>query len=357
MTVASRATAAGTAEFRELACNRVDLRASFCHFRRIAELWCSSIALSVDAATADELLAAAAAYGINVVQTPLRDRDNAQRAAGRAIADGILHERFARDQLLVTALGGVMSALEPLSLGERLAQLEDRYLRSGLVAWSDLTPTMHCLAPRYLADEALRTCDNLGVGTIDVYLVDRPEMHLAHLPYGEFASRMRHAFAALEQLCADGKLVTFGIATADPSLSLSDLIGWAREVGGDAHHFRALQLPVGLSSTRALLDATQSRDGVKRSLLDAAGHHGLFTLAAHEPLDGATLQPFFRNELAGLSSDEQRALQFARSAPGVSTALVHPTDVFELQEAAEVARIPPVAGETIVALLQASHQS
>jgi aryl-alcohol dehydrogenase-like predicted oxidoreductase len=340
-----RATAGGTAAFAERACQRVDLRTSLCHFRRAGALHASSIALLLDAATADELLPPALDYGINVVQAPLGDE--AQAAAGRAIAECIRRERCAREELVVTALGGVMASLAPLTLGSRLARIEDDFIRRDLLTWSELTPSLHCLAPRYLAQEVAAAAARLAVGAVDFYLIDRPEAHRQQLSRAGFADRMRRAFAALEALCADGTLAAFGIATADASPAaaefVGELVGWAREVGGDGHHLRALQTAVGLSSTPATL-----------ALLDGARRHGLFTFAVHEPLAGATLQPFFRNELAGLASDEQRALQLARSAGGVGTVVVHPADVFELQEAAEVARIPPAAAETVQALIQAT---
>ena len=46
-------------------------------------------------------------------------------------------------------------------------------------------------------------------------------------------------------------------------------------------------------------------------------------------------------------ADAQRAIQFARSTPGVGTALVGMKGLDHVEENGRVARVPPAAGETI----------
>ena len=335
----TRASPERTAAFRAAACTRGDLRTSLSHFRRAGEIWCSSIGLSLaNGDTADALVAKAIAYGINVFEAA----PAMQSALGRALRSA------PREQLTVVALGGMLTDI-PTPFGARRMEIETRYVARGILDWSDLTVSLHCLAPAYLAHELERTREQLG--TIDAYLLDRPEIHLAALPPREFRMRMMRAFETLERACEEDRLASYGLHVSDPRspLSLDELMGWAREVGGEAHHLRALRVSVSIASPHAI--ALRNQRG--RSLLAAARDHGLFVLAVHEPLDG-TLEHAYRSELPGLVSDEQRALQFARSAPAVGTVLVAAGDLDALQEAAEVARIPPAAEQTILALLEAA---
>jgi predicted aldo/keto reductase-like oxidoreductase len=52
--------------------------------------------------------------------------------------------------------------------------------------------------------------------------------------------------------------------------------------------------------------------------------------------------------ISGLSTDAQRALQFVRSAPGVTVALVGMKDIIHVEENVKVAQVPPISFEQFV---------
>jgi aryl-alcohol dehydrogenase-like predicted oxidoreductase len=198
------------------------------------------------------------------------------------------------------------------------------------------------------------------MGRIDIYYLHNPETQLGHLARPEFLRRMRAAFAALEQAAADGKIGVYGTATwngyrqpanSEELLSLDELVALAREVGGDKHHFAVVQVPLNLSMLEVY--AVPNQRG--RSLLRAADELGIYVMTSASILEGRLAQRLsdgLRAKLdPALSVDAQRALQFARSTPGVGTALIGSKRAAHVEEAAGVASVPPMPGEKLTELL------
>jgi predicted aldo/keto reductase-like oxidoreductase len=107
-------------------------------------------------------------------------------------------------------------------------------------------------------------------------------------------------------------------------LTLAELIALAREVGGTAHHFRVVQLPVSLAMPEAARVPTQPLGRKLVALLEAADALGVGVVASAPLMQGrlAAGLPGEMHELfPGCTTDAQRALRFAASLPGVSTVL------------------------------------
>ena len=103
-------------------------------------------------------------------------------------------------------------------------------------------------------------------------------------------------------------------------------MGIARDVGGDDHHFRMVQLPINLAMTEAVREAhsiaeRQARDARSRPPselgLTVAASATLMQAKLTSGLPEALRDPFPR-----CSTDAQRAIEFVRSMPGVTAALV-----------------------------------
>ncbi len=108
-------------------------------------------------------------------------------------------------------------------------------------------------------------------------------------------------------------------------LSLEELLAAARRAGGDAHHFRAIQLPHSLAMPEAFVAPSQLEDGGAIPLLAAAARRGMLVSSSasiYQSHLARGLPAFLAEKLPGLATDAQRAIQFARSTPGLTTALV-----------------------------------
>jgi aryl-alcohol dehydrogenase-like predicted oxidoreductase len=155
----------------------------------------------------------------------------------------------------------------------------------------------------------------------------------------------------------EGRIRRYGTATWNgyrqpPSaldfLSLAELEGIAREIAGDAHHFRVVQVPYNLAMTEAFALANQPLRGETVSLLEAARQLDVYVMTSASIYQGQlarNLPPIVADFLPGLESDAQRALQFVRSTPGVGTALVGMKQVAHVEENARVAEVAPLGLE------------
>jgi aryl-alcohol dehydrogenase-like predicted oxidoreductase len=274
--------------------------------------------------------------GVNVVDTASNYRcQRSERAVGQAVVEAIAAGDVRRDEILVCTKGGYVSldGAPPASREEYEQWMEKELFAPGIVGRDEVVRGGHSLAPSFLAHQLAQSRTNLGLATIDVYYLHNPEEQLLALDRSTFLERMRAAFALLEERANAGEIVGYGCATwlglrVAPEhrqhLTLGELVGIAREVGGTAHHFRAVQLPISLAMPEAARVATQPLGGKLVSLLEAADALGLGVVASAPLMQGRLaggLPPEVHELFPGCTTDAQRALRFAASLPGVATVL------------------------------------
>jgi aryl-alcohol dehydrogenase-like predicted oxidoreductase len=360
--IPGRATAEGTARYVTRFANRLPAG----HFRPFhGGLRVSSLGIGTYLGREDEVtdrayetaVARALERGMNVVDTAVNYRhQRSERAIGAALAAGIARGAFARDEIVVATKGGFIPFDRDVPPDPR-AYFSETYVRTGIVKPGDVAGGAHCMTPRYLDDQIERSRANLGLETLDVYYVHNPESELGDVERAAFMGRLREAFAALERAAADGRIGVYGTATwngyrQDPSdtdyLSLAELTTLARDVAGEGHHFRVIQLPYNLAMPEAFTRGNQALGDTLVSALTAADRLGIYVMASAPIYQGKLAQnlpPVIAEFLPGLATDAQRALQFVRSTPGIGTALVGMKSLGHVDENAAVAAAPPVPWE------------
>ncbi|HET7876119.1 MAG TPA: aldo/keto reductase [Methylomirabilota bacterium] len=352
------ATPEGTGRYRV----RLGSKAAEGHFRAWQGLECSSLGIGTylgeeDAATDrayQEAVGRAMALGINVIDSAINYRhQRSERSVGAALAAAVSGGTLQRDEVLLATKGGFIPFDGAVPADPR-GYLVETYVRSGLLTPADVVGGSHCMAPRYLADQLERSRRNLGVETVDVYYVHNPEMQLSEVDRPTFLARLRSAFEFLEGAVAGGKIRFYGTATwtgyrqpptAPDYLSLEEVVGVARDLAGDAHHMRVIQLPYNLAMTEAATGANQKAGAQVVSVLQAAQRMGMYVMTSASILQGRlarNLPPALAQVLTGLETDAQRALQFVRSSPGVGTALCGMKSAAHVEENARLVGVPPV---------------
>ena len=354
--IAGRATPDGTDAYRRRA------KAAPEHFRAFGGCWLSSLGIGTylggeDSAT-DELyrnaLTRALELGLNVVDTAVNYRhQRSERVIGQALSALIGKGALRREEVVVATKGGFIPFDGSMSTNPG-AYFTETYLRPGIIRPDDVVANCHCMTPAYLADQLERSRRNLGLETVDVYHVHNPETQLQEVDRPEFLKRIRDAFAFLESAASDGKIGCYGTATwngyrqppgAREYLSLAEFEKIAREVGGDTHRFRVIQLPYNLAMGEAFTLGNQPVDGEAVSLLETARRLGIYVMTSASIYQGQlarNLPPVLGEHLPGLTTDAQRAIQFVRSTPGVGTALVGMKRVAHVEENAALVRVSPV---------------
>src|SRR5213594_2060539 len=103
------------------------------------------------------------------------------------------------------------------------------------------------------------------------------------------------------------------------------MIEAARAAGGDTHGFRFIQLPFNLAMPEALTLLNQQIGNEQLTVLEAADLSGITVVASASMLQGRVAQGLpqtVREPLGSLPTDAQTAIQFVRSTPGITTALI-----------------------------------
>ena len=121
----------------------------------------------------------------------------------------------------------------------------------------------------------------------------------------------------------------------------------ATKAGGSNHHFRFIQLPVNLMMPEALSRVNQTISGSQMTILEAAEALRICAIASASLLQARLARGMpdtLRQAIPGLVDDAARALQFVRSAPGVSVALVGMSQTEHVRRNLELAHIEPMTG-------------
>lgn len=334
--VTDKATTTGTQAYAD----RFRDRAADGHFRQAQGLLISSLGIGTYLGQPDErtdaaytgAVVAAVENGINVVDAAINYRfQRSERSIGAALVR--LEEKgFAREQLVLCTKAGYLTPDGKMP-SEPNRYFFEEYMQRGIFQAKDIAAGSHCMAPRFLQDQMARSMANMGVNCIDVFYLHNPETQLSEIPKSQFLLRVREAFHFLEATVATGKIQFYGMATWNgfrqeaatrDSMQLAEFSAIAKEIAGDAHHFRFIQLPFNLGMTEALTLGNQSLNGKTLTMMEAASELGITLVASASLLQGqvAANLPSFVAEAFGLQSDAQRALQFVRSSPGIATALV-----------------------------------
>jgi len=358
---AQRATREGTERFRA----RFPEAHAAGHFREALGLWVSSIGIGTYLGAPDEAtdraygeaIARALQMGSNVMDTAINYRgQRSERVIGETLARLVAAGAIARDEVVVATKGGYIpfDGHPPRTRAQWRQYLEETLFRPGIARPEEIVGGVHCLAPRYLEHQLEMSLRNLRLEAVDIYYLHNPEHQLEEVSRDEFRRRLRAAFAWLEEKVAHGKIGVYGTATwegyrvppdARLHLSLSELVALAREVGGEDHHFRVLQLPYNLLMPEASALRTQPLGERRVSALEAAEHWGIVVMASAPLRQGqlAARGPVaMGGPLEGLT-EAQRALQFVRSTPGIAVALVGMSRRAHVEENLRLAHIRPLS--------------
>ena len=334
-------------------------RAAAGHFREAHRLVLSSVGIGTylgqpDAKTDEGYTAAAVAAvenGINVFDAAINYRfQRSERSLGAAIKQ-LVARGFGREEIVVCTKGGYLTA-DGAMPAEPNEYFFREYIQPGVFTTKDIAAGSHCMTPKFLKNQLGRSLKNLGVECVDVYYLHNPETQLSEVSKEEFLNRVREAFTFLESAVEAGEIQYYGMATwngfrqdarARDAMQLSEIVQIAQEIAGGRHHFRFVQLPFNLGMTEALTLGNQSLRGHHRTIMEAASELDISLIASASLLQGQVAKnlPEFVAEALGLANDAERALQFVRSSPGITTALVGMSRVEHVKANARLVSVPP----------------
>ncbi len=362
------ATSAATRAYRD----RFHERFARTYLRRFADCLVSSVGVGtyLGDATDDaddryrEALVQAFESGVNVVDTAVNYR---HQRSERVVGDALAAADVDREAVLVATKGGFV----PFD-GERprdaATYTEAEFVAPGLVDADDLVMG-NCIDPDFLAWSLDRSLSNLEVDAVDLYYVHNPEAQLARFDREAMYDRLEDAFTRLEERAAAGDLRHYGVATweafrvppdHEKYLSLPEVVECARRAsdraGTTGTHLRAVQLPFNVHMADAFtLDSHETADG-PASALAFARAAGLDVFTSASLLQGDLADPDGIPEAVDATlpgeTPAQRAINFARSAPGVTCALVGTGSPGHVAENVAAGTHPPLGADAFDAVFE-----
>jgi aryl-alcohol dehydrogenase-like predicted oxidoreductase len=365
--IAGSATAQGTLRYAA----RFQGRSAAGHFREIpGGLVLSSIGIGTYLGEPDEAtdkaytnaVIAAVEGGVNLIDSAINYRfQRSERSVGAALR-ALVAKGFSRDELVLCTKAGFLTPDGEMPEDPN-AYFAHEFLERGIFAPEEIAAGCHCMAPKYLADQLERSLRNFGVAAIDVFYLHNPETQLTEISAPEFQKRIRAAFTFLESAAASGKIGAYGMATwnafredakSPGYLSLEAMAEIATDVGGSQHHFRFVQLPFNLAMPEALTRPNQTVAGKAMPMVQAARDLGVNLVTSAALLQGQlikNLPPFIHSAL-NLSKESELALQFARSVPGLTTALVGMSRIEHVHANLALVGVEPASREQFLKLFE-----
>jgi len=367
MTIEGCATSNGTRHYRDRFPN-----AASRHFREQQNLTLSSIGIGTYLGNANEdtderygdAVVRGVQLGVNVIDSAANYRfQRSERSIGKALDKLTGESGFTRDEFVVCTKGGYLPFDDVPPRNVR-AYIQETFVDTGIAEFDDFVGGSHCMTPAYLQNQLDQSLHNLNLDCLDVYYIHNPESQLGHVSEWEFYYRLELAFKQLEDNRQQGKLKAYGVASwngfrvkqqSTDYHSLERMVEAARKAGGETHGFHFIQLPFNLAMPEALTLLNQDVNGENLSLLEAAERLNVTAIASASMLQGRVAQDLpltVRAPLGSLATDAQTAIQFVRSTPGITTALVGMSRVEHVEENLKLANIEPVTPETFSKLFE-----
>ena len=383
------ATDSGTWAYRD----RFGDRFGRTYFRRFPPGVCSSIGLGTylgepTDAVDDEYRAAITAAldsGINMIDTAINYRcQRSERVVGDALADS----EADREEVVVATKGGFLpfDGSQPADPGR---YIREQYVDTDIVDPDTLVRGSHSIEPGVIDHLLDRSLSNLDLDRIDCYYVHNPETQLLDREPAAVYDSLEATFELLERRRAAGDIGCYGLATweafrvppsADQHLSLATLLDRAARaadaVGVDDHGLQVIQLPFNIEMADAFTQASQpappgsddagsdsggggdrldgDADDERVSALEYAHEAGLHVVTSASIGQAAlaeSIPPAIAAELAG-DTTAQQAINFARSAPGVTTSLVGMSSPDHVDENVAAGTFDPLGASAFDAIFE-----
>jgi Predicted oxidoreductases (related to aryl-alcohol dehydrogenases) len=331
--------------------------------------------------------------GVNHLDTAINYRcQRSERVVGDAIADSVID----RDAIVLATKGGFLPFDEnkPADPG---AYITEEFIQDGTLDSDALARGCHALTPKFINSMLDQSQNNLAVDYIDCYYLHNPETQLTVRSRKAVYEQLTAVFKQLERRRASGDIGGYGVASwnafrvapsHDSYLSLPRVAECAEiaaeTVGADDCGFMAVQLPFNIQMADAFtttahhnsdhesddtvqegtpnIDRSTSDDNsdaepaTQISALRYAQQRGIniiasATLAQGDLTNTDTIPPAVEDKLSG-ETPAQRAINFTRSAPGVTTALVGTGSPEHVSENVTAGTFEPLGAQAFDAIFE-----
>lgn len=348
------ATEGGTARFKK----KHESSVAEGHFRSVNGLTLSSIGMgtylgepdnTTDQMVTDAVKLSIQAGAINVIDTAINYRSQkSERAIGKALKELVEKGEIQRDEVFISSKNGYITNDADVPM-EFWTYIQNTLIKNGVIKPDDISSAYHCMTIPYLADQLERSRKNLGLECIDLmYIHNSVEGQVQDLGIMKFIQMLKEVFQFYEEKRKEGRIRYYGMATWNcfrvekdnmEYLNLKNVVNIAKQVGGDDHGFKFVQLPFNMAMSEALMLKNQEVDSETVSFLEAAKKLGIYVFTSVPLLQGRLLNNNVIPKFGNIDSPSLRCLQFVRSAGAIP--LVGHKRKEHVQENIQIRKIPP----------------
>ena len=266
--------------------------------------------------------------GINHIDTAINYRYQvSEQEIGEALEELFKYGVVNREALVISSKAGFIPLEFPFPENP-YEWIEKNVIQNGLAAKDEIVIDQHCMSPEFLRWSVEKSLENLKIDTLDILYLHNPETQLGYVDRKVVMDRIKEAFKLFESLVKEGKIRAYGLASWNAFLyeedhteylSLSQIVGLAREVGGESHHFKYIQTPFNLGKPHAYNYSNQKGpDGKYYTLMQAAYGYGIGLFASSSLLQMNLFKGKFNENIREALNTQEvtdiaTALQFARS--------------------------------------------
>ena len=266
-----------------------------------------------------------------------------------------------RDELFISTKNGYVTNDGDVN-EEFWEYIHNMLVKPGIIRSDDISSGYHCMSVPYLEQQLTQSLKNLGLDCLDlIYLHNAVEGQLQDISKEEFMKKLKDVFEFYETQRKSTAIRYYGMATWDcfrvpkehpQHILLSDIVRLAKEVGGNEHGFRFIQLPYNMYLDQALILKNQIVNGSETSILETAINLGVGVFASVPLMQAKLLGPNIIPEFGGLVKPVHRALQFVRSTPGIISPLVGQKSVNHVNENLELVKFSPLSNTEFIELVK-----
>lgn len=275
--------------------------------------------------------------GVNLIDTASNYRyGRSEKEISLALSELFESGEVKREELIVCSKGGFIQLEYPFPENPH-KWIEDNIIKTFLAKREDIELDQHCMTPDFLEWSCKKSLDNLHIDCIDIYFLHNPEMQMQKLKYDKFLDKIGQIFERFETLVSSGQIKSYGVAvwnafinheSLNEHINLEDLVKVAQKVGGENHNFKYAQTPFNMAKTPIYTMPTQSINGEKCTLLQAAHRLKIGVISSSSLLQMNLFKSSFKADIGylldsslTLENDIQLALQFVRSTLGIVSSL------------------------------------
>ncbi len=191
-------------------------------------------------------MTAAVESGFNVVDTAINYRlQRSERSIGAALKE-LARRGYAREEILLCTKAGYLTPDGSIP-ADPAAYFRTEFVETGILKADEIAANCHAMAPKFLADQLERSLKNMGVECVDVFYLAQSGNAARRNSAWRFSGALGRGVRISgnnggrwrNPRVWNGHMEWISVLQGSPEhLSLAAIESVAREIAGDAHHFR-----------------------------------------------------------------------------------------------------------------------